>query len=266
MAMSPRLLRPIASAFSPKSLSGLYAWYDFSDSSTITLNSGNISQITDKSGNGKTLTQATALNQPTFTANAQNGKSVAACGGDQYLEAATAADWKFLNYSTEKAAVFFAFKTSASAEDQVSFGICGTQTEPGLVGWGAYTYVMAPNEFIGGMITTSGGSGYRITAEYDAVPLSVARAWCIRSYPLADDDALMNITNNGGAYVGNAGPDDAAQDQSPSSAFSVGYAPGNMYPFTGTIFEVLVYKRSTQLSDVQLTRVMAYLSQKWGLA
>ena len=75
MAMNPRLLRPRATGFNPKSISGLVGWWDASDSATVTLNSGNVSAWADKSGNGRTLSQATAANQPAYTTGAVNGRN-----------------------------------------------------------------------------------------------------------------------------------------------------------------------------------------------
>jgi hypothetical protein len=48
-------------------------WLDGSDASTITLNSGNVSQWNDKSGNGRNFSQASAAAQPAYTANQLNG-------------------------------------------------------------------------------------------------------------------------------------------------------------------------------------------------
>jgi hypothetical protein len=69
MGMSPRLLRPRATGFSPKNISGLVGWWDAADSSTITVATG-VSDWRDKSGvgSGKTLLQTTANNQPAYTA------------------------------------------------------------------------------------------------------------------------------------------------------------------------------------------------------
>ncbi|MFM6272695.1 MAG: hypothetical protein ACKPFA_40420, partial [Dolichospermum sp.] len=51
-------------------------WLDAADSSTITLNGSTVSQWNDKSGNGRNAIQATATNQPAYTANGLNGKPV----------------------------------------------------------------------------------------------------------------------------------------------------------------------------------------------
>jgi hypothetical protein len=72
MAMNPKLLRPKASGFSPRSIAGLYAWWDASDSATITTDTG-VSVWADKSGNGRNATQSTGNNQPGRTV-AINGR------------------------------------------------------------------------------------------------------------------------------------------------------------------------------------------------
>jgi hypothetical protein len=67
MAMSPRLLRPRATGFNPKSISGLTAWFDADDASTFTLNGTAVSEWRDKSGNGYAVSQGTSNNQPVRT-------------------------------------------------------------------------------------------------------------------------------------------------------------------------------------------------------
>jgi hypothetical protein len=49
-------------------------WLDANDASTITLNGSTVSQWNDKSGNGRNASQATAANQPTYSASNINGK------------------------------------------------------------------------------------------------------------------------------------------------------------------------------------------------
>lgn len=66
MAMNPRLLRPIASGFNPRSIANLFTWWDFNDLSTLAQNSNGttpsvatsdrVAYIEDKVGN-RNLTQ-----------------------------------------------------------------------------------------------------------------------------------------------------------------------------------------------------------------
>jgi hypothetical protein len=80
MGMSPRLLRPRATGFNPKSISGLAAWWDFNDAATVTVQTG-ISSVSDKSGNGRSLIQSTTNNQPAWTSNIVNGRYAAVFDG-----------------------------------------------------------------------------------------------------------------------------------------------------------------------------------------
>jgi hypothetical protein len=76
MAMNPRLLRPIASGFNPKSVGTLAVWYDAANTASLTYNGSTISQWNDSSGSGvsgRNLVQSTAGSQPgTTTVNGRN--------------------------------------------------------------------------------------------------------------------------------------------------------------------------------------------------
>lgn len=75
MGMNPKLLRPKASGFNPRSISGLSLWLDASDLSTITLNGSNVSEWRDKSGAGApAAAQGTAASQPAYDASGLNGR------------------------------------------------------------------------------------------------------------------------------------------------------------------------------------------------
>lgn len=95
MPMSPRLLRPRSAGggFDPRRISGLQAWYDFSDASTLTIDTG-ITSVRDKSGNSLTASEAVGANQPLLVANARNGLSAADFDGtnDKLTTASIAAD------------------------------------------------------------------------------------------------------------------------------------------------------------------------------
>ena len=59
----------------------LVAWWDPSDSTTVTIGTG-VSALADKSGNNYTMSQATAGNQPTITAGGLNSLNVMNCSND----------------------------------------------------------------------------------------------------------------------------------------------------------------------------------------
>jgi hypothetical protein len=69
-----------ARSWVPREIPGLQLWLDASE-----LPAGAIATWPDKSGNARNATQATATNQPTATAAAMNGRTVARFDGNDYL-------------------------------------------------------------------------------------------------------------------------------------------------------------------------------------
>lgn len=71
--------------WSPTALNGLVAWFDFGDPTTLfsdtgrttlAVPNGTVAGVTDKSGNGNHLSQATGAQQPLYIPNAINGRSI----------------------------------------------------------------------------------------------------------------------------------------------------------------------------------------------
>lgn len=86
MPMSPRILRPRASGFDPKSINSLAGWYDASDTASLFQNSNGTTAVSalndpvgrwsDKSGNARHLTQTTNSQRPSFRPADRNGRGV----------------------------------------------------------------------------------------------------------------------------------------------------------------------------------------------
>ena len=85
MAMSPRLLRPRATGFNPRNLSGLVAWFDADDASTFTLTGTAVGEWRDKSGNGYSVSQSTGNNQPARTGTVGGRACIDFDGTNDYL-------------------------------------------------------------------------------------------------------------------------------------------------------------------------------------
>ncbi len=58
---------PIFVDWSPTQISGCQLWLDATDSTSVTLNTSNVTQWSDKSGNARHLTQSTLSNSPNYT-------------------------------------------------------------------------------------------------------------------------------------------------------------------------------------------------------
>jgi hypothetical protein len=65
-------MRPRASGFNPKSISGIAVWLDAADTSY----NASTGTWTDKSGNGRDFSQGTPNNRPIFSAVTQNGRTL----------------------------------------------------------------------------------------------------------------------------------------------------------------------------------------------
>lgn len=86
--MSHVLVNPyrFAATFDPLTLPGLAVWLDPSDAASITASGGAVSQVNDKSGNGRHFTQSSAGAKPATGAHTQNGLNVLDFDGGDWLD------------------------------------------------------------------------------------------------------------------------------------------------------------------------------------
>lgn len=129
MAMNNRTLRPRASGFNPKALSGFVYWLDASQSSTITVETG-VAQWRDAAGSSIKASQVTANAQPAYQTAQQNGKNAVYFDGTNdsmslgdlsasFPSAATAifaykvdTDTDYSLYTTSNNSAFWAYPTA----------------------------------------------------------------------------------------------------------------------------------------------------------
>lgn len=112
-------------SWTPKNLTNLKAWYDASDTSTITVSGSSVTQWNDKSTNGYNLTQSTGTKQPQSGTTTLNSKNVIAFDGGDRLVASTAANWKFFHDGT-KCLIGVIVKFSTSSDPQNLICALGT--------------------------------------------------------------------------------------------------------------------------------------------
>ena len=99
----------------PRSISGLYAWYDAtqglfnatSGGSSVTTNGATIARWEDFSGNGRHLTQNTSSLMPTLLTNNRNGKNVVSFDNDFLV---SSANW---GIGQNKVFIFYVAKWNA---------------------------------------------------------------------------------------------------------------------------------------------------------
>jgi len=264
MGMSPRLLRPRASGFDPRSIAGLAAWWDASDAATVTLNSTTVSEWRDKSGNSRHLTQTTAARQPTYQTNSQNGRATI-----QFTNANT----QFMAYGqgmfsySGAGTVFVVTKTfSRSTSDFGSFLSEGTGTT-------VRTFVaVAPGVFnVAGTLPATdiyGPHGQRASSTITATNATVLQwKWDNWSTHRGNAGTLIGV-NNDGVTTQSYGTLDPTDFTGNTRQFFVGQT-GDQTALTSsatlnaTICEIVAY--TAALNQSQRSAVRRYLGAKWGI-
>lgn len=235
MPMNPRLLRPRASGFSPKNISGLAVWLDATDTSTLTFNSTSVSQWADKSGNGRNATQATALNQPT-TGTINGKQAIAFDGTSDHLSLGD------LSAAFPSAATAFYVVTKSEGANQGSYMAASTSNN---AGWWRF----------------GGGSSYlgifrnnRLGAT--AINLDANNVNCV---------GVLSSSSTYDVYLQGTRILTTTADFAGGTNHLIGAgmdSSSNLYYIQGRIGEVIYYNRALSAADI--ATVYKYLSKKWG--
>ena len=223
-----------SAAWTPAELgASLALWLDADDASTITLNGGNVSQWSDKSGNARHATQASASAQPAYVAAGLNGKPIVSFDGTS----------DFL--SVEQFNVITVFLV----------GNRGSNTGPQISG-------AAPSNFIPVWNVNGGGLSYRsvTTANSRGVSLGGAAAsFAFGCVQLDIDGGRIIMNGNGGATSIFA----EAITSADGRLNTLGRDFGGAEQFSnGSIPEVFALSTLPSVEDRQ--KLEGYLAWKWG--
>jgi hypothetical protein len=246
-------------------------WLDAADASTVTESSGLISQVNDKSGNGRNFT-ASGAERPTYSANTLNSKAVFTFTGTQFLTSANAAStWNFLHNSTGSS-IFAVFKAGNVSAPNAAYLLLGTS--------GGTTSNIGLNMFYddrsvfnrqntAGVLISRGVPGSIVANNVFPNNTVLANTSTILSHrgdPGNGTASLRSIGNvNGGANIGNNTSTDALTTSNATFTLQIG-ASGNGasgLPFVGYISEVVVAAGVASTDTRQ--RIEGYLAHKWAL-
>lgn len=274
MPMSPRLMRPSGRVWTPPDVSGLYAWWDISDASTVTLNGNGISYVDDKSGNGRDLLNNIGAEQPTY-AEGQNGKYAAHMNGSQQLltdYTATAGNWDFLHYGTDKWAMFLVAQRTNTDYYQFLWAITtavylspiyagieigSLSHDPAIDTSGEYSAVINSQTAVD---NATGSDVIVVPNVNSAVGLGVL------GDPLSSTQSIK--MHHHGGIASSPVQNGSADSASNSGMLSLGgYDDGGFFfpQWEGWIGEVFLYRRVTQITDDDRQSALAYLKKKWAL-
>ncbi len=241
MAMNPKLLRPRASGFSPKNIAGLALWLDGSDSKSITLNGSTVAQWNDLSGNGRHATQATAASQPTFTANARNGRSALTFSASQVMSVAS---FPVASYAAGIAVVQF------GGNNQAAFQRGGLND-------------------VHSLFAESGSIKLRnIGASNDATSAFTVGTFYVVGFSLYSQFATNGTQTSDLRINGTAAPQSSYTfSSSPSSdkGLTIGGLTSTVYRLNGVLCELVYYQGTSALSSSSIKALEAYAGKKWGI-
>jgi len=237
MPMNPRLLRPTASGFNPRSIPNLALWLDASDTGQVTLVSGAVSAWNDKSGNGRNATQSTPNSRPGTTT--VNGRQALIFNGTSH-QMEISAPWS-------SAITFFWVSTPSTQNDTYLFASSGTGASPTILSRYLinsirrdYTWWAASGADTENIATTAAGTN------------------------------VISVTHTDGSTVtGFLNGTQAFSKATAVAAFSglsmnrIGAASAAAAFCNATICEILMYHRV--LSVTERKRVESALGRKWGV-
>jgi hypothetical protein len=244
MAMNARLLRPLATGFDPRRIAGLSVWLDPADSATVSLSSGEITEIRDKSGNSRHATQTTANSRPTYQTAARNGLNVARFDGtNDFLSVAT----------TISLGPFSVFAVAVHTTGKFQGLICDRNgTTAGYFGC-----IYNNNNFV-----AVARVGQTSTASNRSVALNAVNIPVWLSDGMSGTTVTCTIRANGQE---DTTARSATALQTNPNALTIGSGgEGTFDVFVGDICEIVIYNRRLALTETQ--RVERYLARKWGVA
>jgi hypothetical protein len=232
---------PLQPTFSPTDISGCRLWLDGSDSYTVNISGGKITQWSDKSGSNKHAVQTTVSNQPTYSSSA---------GG--------------ITFTGTQSLVI---SNLPLAMDTCQFTLLLTHTSVGT--GGAYMFHNSPTPNGFGLLT---GNQYLIVRNTGAAAGGTIPYF--RYIPRAGTNLVaLSCLNVSGGYIQGytqnttdvlmrLGASTLPALPSSSNLVIGGYfSPGSTGGFNGDFNEMIIYDRI--LSSNEYARVRGYLFNKW---
>lgn len=232
--------------FSPRSITGCSLWFDATDSSTITLSSGSLTQWNDKSGNGKNFTAVSGFANATVSSAYQNGLNVFNFSGNGlYRTPAGSAVYP------QDAYIIVALKSTTAHVDVLGMGDTATDN------FNSLTFAeSAASKWHNG---SSGGARQTISDTTETSTSFLLMQWSI-----ANGNYLLR--RNGTQLI--QASRTYSFNNSSTAIFQIGYRHtdnvyGSFANFSGYIGEIAVF--NSQLGTTDRQNIESYLAQKWGL-
>lgn len=277
MAMNPRLLRPRAGgAFTPKSISGLAAWYDAADTSTLTIATG-VSQWRDKSGNNRTLRQTTGNNQPASGTRTIGGKNALDFDGSNdvlsYVDGSAVPIYDIDIGTPRAVTVFgaFASDTGNAVRDLLSLQRTGKNANDTGVYVRRHTNLSGSVEFAAGAGDSTSNDqssknnirGFANTSTA-AMVVSLTLSASASQYEAQLNGTTQSLTTRFGTLPASG----FMQEGTGSHTLDIGATRNASNSLSaalwdGIVGEILIYTRA--VTSTERAAITRYLGRKWGI-
>jgi len=221
-----------APTFLPTDLASTIFWLNNEDSSTITLNGSNVSQVDDGSVNGNNATQSIGTAQALYSLGAMNGLNVCYFDGGDYFDTDSVINL------TGEFSIIVVLKTADSSQVDFYLGHSSDDIKFGHLGGNFFARVID-----GGAVDTS-----------QSFPTGDAYIALFR-----DSSNKIDISINGGALTR------LFSDVAQVGTLSINYISRTSSAgqnWTGETAEII--KNEEKISDVEYALIKTYFS-KWGL-
>ena len=243
-------------------VAGYRAWYDASDTATITVSGSAVTQWNDKSVNAYNLTQGTAGNRPLSGTRTLNSLNVIDFDGtNDCLVNTTTSNWAFLNNSTGSSIFVVLYSDATSTTGFLASTSTGSSAAIGIdfIRNGSddkvRVFVRNNTSGDGAVGSTDQGTLTDDTAVYYTMLLTPNNA-------TTADRAISRV--NGGSEIKNNTLTLTPDNGNPTQGLVLGDATnGAGLGFNGTIGELLFYPSVLNATDRALNE--SYLKNKWGL-
>jgi hypothetical protein len=243
-------------------VAGYRAWYDASDTATITVSGSNVTQWNDKSANALHLVQATSTKQPLSGTRTQNGKNMIDYDGNDDVLSSNAASsaWKFLTDATGSSLFMVMFCDTTSAG-----GYFTDLSNGAVANTASYTIYKNPDDtgYLGKGTQASGGYNWFTSGTSITFTDNTAQQWALISNPTAAAADRMLVYRNGTANTNLNAQTAASSTSNPATALNLGGSAVSAESFNGGLCEVIIY--DSVLSSTDRETNQTYLATKWGL-
>lgn len=258
-------------AWTPASMSNLKAWYDASDTATITVSGSSVTQWNDKSANAYNLSQATGTKQPQSGTTTLNSKNVITFDGGDRLVASTASNWKFLHDGTKfLIGMVIKFSTSSDPNDLVSAGGTAAAFNTTLIGtnWNLEDRPAAGLNNASRTGSTRGVGGTAVCLNDNNGALTPNAAQLITHLTDLNNgtaaDRWATFVGTGSALKDNTFTGTPSTSD-PTYALNVGWSGDEGYVGINGYYAELVIASGTDATEANRVELRDYLKTKWGL-